>query len=334
MVLDLIKYFVFGIYETNLINSHMSFFLQQKTRVVTPVREINTIKSIEWAKVSTQITRVISNNEYDFYDLKTSHKIIKYVNSNLNLKNEMNACVVTKPKSLWLLCMDERIQYFADSHRALSFGLPGCECLLNEKEKIILSEQILDVISQNPTIEEIIVTSHANCGAVDVAIKNQNNSMMTAVQSLVYNSNRLCDMKAKDYASDFARILAAKAQMNSHDITIRTLHLDSEQLHCPLFHNAVGAVVNFNPNLNASELIENLELPMFNIYAVAQKTKTIIQNIKLALSIAASRYGQKDKFCEEKPFVLMFSGANYQALEIVDALQKEDFGINISYSIV
>ena len=312
----------------------MPYFLRQQERVLRRPRSLDTLKSYQWSKISPYLERVLCNSSHTFYDIVSGESVSCGCESDLDLGQEIERALVARPKSMWLLCMDERIQYFGGSHRALSFGLPGCECLLSQNQKNLLSNRLLEITQQFPSIEEIIVTSHSSCGAVNKAITTEKNVVLKTLRTTLAKTHHYCDHVAKNYAAEFAKKLSVKARSQDADITIRTFHLDGEQLHCPTFHHAVGAVVNYTPNLNVSEFTESLDLPLFNIYAGAQNQALILDNIKLAIQIAQNNHGLGQYFTRENPFVLIFTGEDQGIENIIRELSKEKFAVPVAYTCV
>jgi carbonic anhydrase len=312
----------------------MSYLLQQRAQDVRTVRDLHRSQANQWKKHTKPMQELLSNNSHNFCDLYKGLPISTEVKSNINLTDEVNASMVPRPKTMWLLCMDERIQYYADSHRSLSFGLPGCECLLTLDQKATLIEELLQVAANHTSVEEIIVTSHSSCGAVNAALQKEPNKILNRVQTILSKNTQFCDRAAKSYAHDFAKMLSDQARKTKQDLTIRTLHLDNEQLHCPKFHNAVGAVVNYTSDMNVSELVESLDLPLFNIYAGAQTPELVVKNIELAISIAASKHGFNKQFSEELPFIILFTGKNNEVSSVIEQLRKQVFPIPVVYSII
>ena len=310
----------------------MPYFLRQQERVLRRPRSLDTLKSYQWSKISPYLSNVLCNSSHTFYDLRSGAEVSCACDSELDLGAEMTRALVKRPKSMWLLCMDERIQYFGGSHRALTFGLPGCECLLSANQKNLLSNRLLEITEEFPSIEEIIVTSHSSCGAVNKAITTEKNAVLKTLKTTLAKTQHYCDHVAKNFAADFARKLTGKARGKELDLTIRTYHLDGEQLHCPDFHHAVGAVVNYTPNLNVAEFTEALDLPLFNIYAGAQNQALVLQNIRLAVQIAQAHHGLGEFFTPENPFTLIFTGEDQGIENILTQLSKENFAIPVAYT--
>lgn len=287
---------------------------------------------MEWEKALPKLSACIHHAKQGFKKLDGSHKLMAST-ADLDLVKIAKECLTTNPKTMWIICMDERIQYFASSHRALSIGLPGCECLVSGSEKDSIIQQLIAVCEDLDSLEEIIVTSHSSCGAVNKALCSKKNIVESQVQRVLSQNSHYCDQVAKSYSVSFAKELATRADTANLDLNIRTLHLDHEQLHCPSFHNAVGAVINYIPNLNVSEFEEKLDLPLFNIYALGQSAKLIQQNIELAISIASQSYGSNGFFTDEKPFSLIFAGRNREISEIIKNLSKSKISIPVAYTI-
>ena len=310
----------------------MAYFLQAQQELLRRPQALPTLKSQQWSKINPHFRQVLCNRSHTFYHLGNNKQVQCQGASELDLQAAVHQALVPRPKSMWLLCMDERIQYFGGSHRALSFGLPGCECLLSSNQKNLLSNKLLEITTEFPSIEEIIVTSHSSCGAVNKAIHSEKNVVLKKVRGALAKTHHYCDHVAKHYASEFARKLTGKAKEQELDLTIRTFHLDVEQLHCPNFHHAVGAVVNYIPNLNVAELSEALDLPLFNIYAGAQNQSLVLENIRLAVQIAQNNHGLGEFFSEENPFTLIFTGESLDIENILKQLRKEEFAIPVAFT--
>jgi hypothetical protein len=210
---------------------------------------------------------------------------------------------------IWLPCIDERIQYLTASHHALSLGIPGCECLMSAEEKLKMADNLIAVCEDNPTIEEIVVSSHSKCGAVAHTIANKKSKpVLSKIWDKFQDQDKVLDSVSERYASGFADILKMRLKENNSNVSVRTHHFHFQELHSKHLHHAFGAIVNFDPLLNGAELEENLEVPMFNIYAGGQTDKQIMQNIELAIDIASSSEGFSCEYInQDNPFILLFT---------------------------
>lgn len=227
-----------------------------------------------------------------------------------NLDKIVYVAVVTRPKIIWLPCMDERIQYLTASHHALSLGMPGCECLLdiNSKEKIAI--EVVEICEKNKTIEEVVVSSHSGCGAVAkaIAIERDKQGWYQTIMDKFEDEDTLIDKKGEKYAASFAQILKQKIVERTLNVNIRTHHFAHQELHSKHIHNAFGAVVNLDPLLNTAEFEDSLELPMFNIYSGGQTAKQIFDNVVLAITIASGNKGFGSQYItKQTPFVVLFT---------------------------
>jgi MinD superfamily P-loop ATPase len=97
--------------------------------------------------------------------------------------------------------------------------------------------------------------------------------------------------------------------------------------------------VNFNPLLNGAELEENLELPMFNIYAGGQEVSQIVRNIELAIDVAASSSGFSCEYInQENPFILFFTlkeGDQESAMiirEVIQEVENQNYPLALVYA--
>jgi carbonic anhydrase len=227
-----------------------------------------------------------------------------------NLDKIVYSAVVNRPKIIWLPCMDERIQYLTASHHALSLGMPGCECLLSQKEKEKIIGDVVEICEKNKTIEEIVVSSHSGCGAVAAAIRAHKNEQ-TWYEKIIEKfetEEALIDKNGEKFAASFASILESKMLEKALNVNIRTHHFVRKELHSKHIHNAFGAVVNLDPLLNTAEFEDSIELPMFNIYSRSQSANQIFDNIFLAIAIASGDHGfGPDYFTKQTPFTLLFT---------------------------
>ena len=283
-------------------------------------------RKIEWEKYAAAYYNLLSSNT--FYGNK-SHSLLtagfiyisgeEYVFSRsgsltklspLNMDKLVYDSIVKRPTMIWLPCMDERLQYLTASHHALSLGMPGCECLLDTNEKEKIAEEVAHICSKNPTIREIVVSSHSGCGAVAKAIEDHKNEL-NWIEKITFkftNKESLIDEKGEKYATSFAQLLEKHITLNSLPLTVRTHHFARKELHSEHLHHAFGAVINFDPLLNTAEFEDQLEFPMFNIYSGGHNEHQIYDNILLAMSIAGGESGfGKNYFTIQHPFVLLFT---------------------------
>jgi carbonic anhydrase len=247
----------------------------------------------------------IEGNEYNMGD-----NTGRFSATPLNLDKLVYDSIVRRPKMIWLPCMDERLQYLTASHHALSLGMPGCECLMNQEEKEKVANEIISVCEKNKTIEEIVVSSHSGCGAVAKAISDHKNeqSWFSRFIERFSSEDILVDKEGEKYALSFAQILEKLISQKQLSISVRTHHFAHKELHSQHLHNAFGAVVNLDPLLNTAEFEDSLELPMFNIYSGGQNAQQIVDNIILAIAIAAGTHGFScDYLNKNTPFVLLFT---------------------------
>lgn len=310
----------------------MSVILKQRG-FRTAQASLSALKKMEWEKLSPALNSCVHCAKQPFMKLENEHNTL-LSSQNLDLESMAQECLTPNPKTMWIVCIDERIQYFASSHRALSIGLPGSECLVSKIEQESIAKHLITSCKQMSSIEEIIVTSHSKCGAVNKALCSHNkNTLEKRVNKLLAGNNRFCDEIAKSYATEFAGKLGNIAMEEDLDVSIRTLHLDHEQLHCSAFHNAVGAVINSVPNLNVSEFEEKLDLPLFNIYSLGQPASLVKANIELAIEIAAQKCGLGKYFDEQNPFVLIFTGVDEKTEGIIKELSTLKTKIPVAFSI-
>jgi carbonic anhydrase len=306
-------------------------------------------RSLEWSKYaqtyhnllySNPISHVLDEKGFLHLDGTKYKSGYKY---NLNLDKILKDSLVKRPKMIWLPCMDERIQYLTASHHALSLGMPGCECLMSYTNKAKMIDDIIDICKDSPSIQEIITTSHSDCGAVDYAIKKYDKEhVVSRIAHKLKKRATLIDKEGEKYALHFTRLLENALQENNLTISVRTHHFQQQELHSQNLHNAFGAIINFNPLLNSAELEENLELPMFNIYAGGQKPTQILKNIELALRISAGGNGFSNTyFNKENPFILLFTIDNKQnsnsakfTQSIIKKLQEKELPLEVVYSIL
>jgi carbonic anhydrase len=306
-------------------------------------------RTIEWGKYSRSYHNLLSAQ---FTALLSNHRGFSYINNSiyhnnsknsLNLENLVQQSLIHRPKIIWLPCMDERIQYLTASHHALSLGMPGCECLMSYTNKATMIDDIIDICKDSPSIQEIITTSHSDCGAVDYAIKKYDKAhIVSRITHKLKKRAALIDKEGEKYALHFTHLLENALQENNLNISVRTHHFQQQELHSQNLHNAFGAIINFNPLLNSAELEENLELPMFNIYAGGQKPTQILKNIELALRISAGENGFGNiYFNKENPFILFFTLNQNQSPDsikftqsIIKKLQEKDLPLEVVYTIL
>jgi carbonic anhydrase len=247
----------------------------------------------------------IEGNEYNMGD-----NTGRFSSNPLNLDKIVYDSIVKRPKMIWLPCMDERLQYLTASHHALSLGMPGCECLMNQEEKQKIANEIVCICEQNKTIEEIVVSSHSGCGAVAKAIHDQKKQQnwVSRFMDRFSNEDVLVDKEGEKYALSFAQMLEKLIAEKHLHTTVRTHHFARKELHSQHLHNAFGAVVNLDPLLNTAEFEDSLELPMFNIYSGGQTAEQIYNNVTLAIAIASGTSGFSCDYLNKKtPFVLLFT---------------------------
>lgn len=306
-------------------------------------------RTIEWEKYSEAYHNLLSarfvaplskNKGFTYIDDSIYHNTS---NSSLNLNDLVQQSLVNRPKIVWLPCMDERIQYLTASHHALSLGMPGCECLMTYTNKAKMIDDIIDICKNSPSIQEIITTSHSDCGAVDHAIKKYDKEhIVSRIAHKLKKREALIDKESEKYALHFTRLLEKSLQENNLNISVRTHHFQQQELHSQNLHNAFGAIINFNPLLNSAELEENIELPMFNIYAGGQKPAQITKNIELALRISAGDNGFSNTyFNKENPFILLFTINTKQnpnsakfVKSIIKKLKEKELPLEVVYKVL
>ncbi|MBC7471839.1 MAG: hypothetical protein H7196_01035 [candidate division SR1 bacterium] len=262
----------------------------------------------------------INGDEYIYPSFSDHTELVPH-----NLDNIVYTAVVTRPKIIWLPCMDERIQYLTASHHALSLGMPGCECLLdiNAKEKI--ANEIVEICEKNKTIEEVVVSSHSGCGAVAkaIAIERSKQNWYQKIVDKFEKEDVLIDKNGEKYASSFAQILEQKMAEKSIYVNIRTHHFAQQELHSKHLHNALGAVVNLDPLLNTAEFEDSLELPMFNIYSGGQTAMQIYDNIVLAIAIASGNKGFGSQYItKQAPFIILFTTNLTKNIDTEDLIES------------
>lgn len=308
----------------------------------------DTYRSVEWSKYSTSYHNLLYSDPMSktmqtkgFFDINGEKYQTNY-KYNLNLSKVIKDSIVNRPKMIWLPCIDERIQYLTASHHALSLGLPGCECSMSNDEKLKMADELIAICENNTTIEEIVVSSHSKCGAVATTLNNKRvKKPLASLLDKFRDQDKLIDSTSEKYASNFAHIIKERLEGSGSKISVRTHHFNSQELHSKNLHHALGAIVNFDPLLNGAELEENLEIPMFNIYAGGQKSSQIMKNIDLAINIASGNNGFSCQYIDkDNPFILLFtipkgdkSIAN-QVKKLVDKIQSQDYPIELVYTFV
>jgi carbonic anhydrase len=305
-------------------------------------------RSLEWSKYaqtyhnllySNPVSSVLGVRGFLHLDGTKYKSEFKY---KLNLDKIIKDSLVKRPKMIWLPCIDERIQYLTASHHALSLGIPGCECLMTAEEKLKMADELIDICKDNPTIEEIVVSSHSKCGAVANTLANKNTRQaLSAIWNKFQNQDKVLDSASERYASGFASILTTRLQEHNSAVSVRTHHFHFQELHSKNLHHAFGAIVNFNPLLNGAELEENLEVPMFNIYAGGQTANQIMKNIELAIDIASSSEGFSCEYInQDNPFILLFTlPKENQTLmstiqTVIDQIQGKHYPLEIVYTVL
>ncbi len=307
-------------------------------------------RSVEWAKYAQTYHNLLYSNPVsevlgvkNFLHLDGTKYKSEYTYK-IHLDKILKDSLVKRPKMIWLPCIDERIQYLTASHHALSLGMPGCECLMSTEEKLQMVDNLLAICEENSTIEEIVVSSHSKCGAVARAMREQseNRPLVKKIVQKFKNKSSLIDTEGEKYALHFTRLLEKSLKENNlNHIAVRAHHFQQQELHSQHLHNALGAIVNFNPLLNSAELEENLEIPMFNIYAGGQKISQIIKNIDLALRISAGSHGFSNTyFNKENPFILLFiiptdnNLVKTQVNNLIQKIQAQDHPIELVYTVL
>jgi carbonic anhydrase len=305
-------------------------------------------RSVEWSKYaqtyhnllySTPVSSVLGVRGFLHLDGTKYKSEFKY---KLNLDKILKESIVKRPKMIWLPCIDERIQYLTASHHALSLGIPGCECLMSAEEKLKMADELIAICEENPTIEEIVVSSHSKCGAVANTLANKNTRLaFSKIWNKFQNQDKVLDSASERYASGFASILATRLQEQNSPVSVRTHHFHFQELHSKNLHHAFGAIVNFNPLLNGAELEENLEVPMFNIYAGGQNANQIIQNIELAIEIASSSEGFSCEYInQDNPFILLFTiPKEHKSIlskiqTVINQIQDKHYPLEVVYTVL
>ena len=321
--------------------------LSPKEKVSEP-NSCDIYRSLEWSKYaqtyhnllySNPISEILGVKGFLHLDGTKYKSEYKY---KLNLDKIIKDSLVKRPKMIWLPCIDERIQYLTASHHALSLGIPGCECLMSAEEKLQMADNIIAVCEDNPTIEEIVVSSHSKCGAVAHTLANKSSKpSLSTIWNKFQNQDKILDSASERYASGFASILAIRLQELNSGVSVRTHHFHFQELHSKHLHHAFGAIVNFNPLLNGAELEENLEVPMFNIYASGQTANQIMQNIELAIDIASSSEGFSCEYInQDNPFILLFtipkenSSIMSKIQTVIDQIQDKNYPLELVYTVL
>lgn len=321
--------------------------LSPKEKVSEP-KSCDIYRSLEWSKYaqtyhnllySNPISEVLGMKGFLHLDGTKYRSDYKY---SLNLDKILKDSLVQRPKMIWLPCIDERIQYLTASHHALSLGIPGCECLMSAEEKLKMAEELIAICGENPTIEEIIVSSHSKCGAVAHTLANKDvRSTFSTIWNKFQNQDKVLDSASERYASGFAIILATRLKEHNSTVSVRTHHFNFQELHSKHLHHAFGAIVNFNPLLNGAELEENLEVPMFNIYAGGQTDNQIIKNIELAIDISSSSEGFSCEYInQDNPFILLFTVSQQdksimaKIKTVLDQIKSKDYPLEIVYTVL
>lgn len=322
--------------------------LSQKEKESGDSNSCEIYRSLEWSKYaqtyhnllySNPVSSVLGVKGFLHLDGTKYKSEYKY---KLNLDKILKDSLVKRPKMIWLPCIDERIQYLTASHHALSLGIPGCECLMSAEEKLKMADNIIAVCEDNPTIEEIVVSSHSKCGAVTHTLAHKTTKpSWSNIWNNFQNQDKVLDSASERYASGFASILTTRLQEQNSAVSVRTHHFNFKELHSKNLHHAFGAIVNFNPLLNGAELEENLEVPMFNIYAGGQTSNQIMKNIDLAIDIASSSEGFSCEYInQDNPFILLFTlpKENTQILSkiqtVIDKIQDKHYNLELVYTVL
>lgn len=332
-------------------NAYLSSIMSIPTKIISKKVQDTTIcdtyRTIEWNKYVDNYHNLLASTplSHAFHTRGFFHlngdRYYTHKKSTLPLKSIIKNSIVKRPKMIWLPCIDERIQYLTASHHALSLGIPGCECLMSYAEKLKMVQELIDICDQNPTIEEIVVSSHSGCGAVESSIRQTKKPILKKIIHTFKNKKRLIDKEGEKYALSFAHLLEQALQEAQLKVNIRTHHFHQKELHSQYLHHAFGAIVNFDPLLNSAEFEENLELPMFNIYAGGQNSNQILKNIDLAIAMSAGSVGFSCEYINKSnPFVLLFtvSNKNTQHIEqissLIEKLQQKKIPLEIVYTVL
>ncbi len=299
----------------------------------------------EWNKTIKNLDRLFCQKDINFCYLNNEkfHSQTKTLDYT-NIKSIITESVVSSPTIVWIPCMDERIQYLTTTSNSLSMGLPGCECLLTSQEKTNMAKEIVSTVQNNPTIEEIVVTSHDHCGAVQKAIletEKDTNILGKIISKLHKLDKHFCDKEAKKYSRSFAKNLIDELRYADLDVYVHNLHMAHDHLHCPNFHNSVGAIVNFVPSLNPAMMSQKLNLPLFNIHGSENNLSSVFENTKLAIQIAQSHHGfNSEFFTATNPFTLLIpfckktNISKSNAKNLIKSLNVESFSIPVIYSLI
>jgi carbonic anhydrase len=339
-----------------LFNSYTKPFLSSHN----PTRNIQLeMKTHEWNTHLSYYLRLLSSNT--FYHNRSNSLLQKgfsypdlqeYVFTQftdetvpINLDQTLYSSLVHRPKLIWLPCMDERIQYLTSSHHALSLGMPGCECLLQDKDRENMAEMLVEICQKNTTITEIIASSHSSCGAVSRAFSQQkySQSLFGKMNQMVQGEDKILDQEGVKYASKFAEIITKHLKKAGLlNVQVRTHHFAKNELHSQSFHNAFGAVVNFDPLLNTADFEESIDIPLFNIFAGGQTSSQILSNLELATLICSGIHGfGRDFFSRRTPFVFLFTAnltadehANQIIRDVIIDLKDTVFPIDVVYKVL
>jgi carbonic anhydrase len=339
-----------------LFNSYTKPFLSSEN----PTRNIQLeLKTQEWEMHLPYYLRLLSSNTFyhnrrntllqkgfSYPDLQ-EYIFMESVDETvpLNLDQTLYSSLVRRPKLIWLPCMDERIQYLTSSHHALSLGMPGCECLLQDKDRENMAEMLVEICRNNTTITEIIASSHSSCGAVSRAFSQQkySQSLIGRVNQMVQGQDKILDQEGVKYANRFAEIISKHLERSGlNHVFVRTHHFAKNELHSQSFHNSFGAVVNFDPLLNTADFEESIDIPLFNIFAGGQSSSQILSNLELATLICSGVHGfGKDFFSKRTPFVFLFTAnlttdkhANQIIRDVILDLKDTVFPIDVVYKVL
>ena len=334
-------------YLSSVMSLPTKIFPRKKKEAINS-NSCDSYRNLEWSKYaqtyhnllySNPVSEVLGVKGFLHLDGTKYRSEYKY---KLNLDKIIKDSLVKRPKMIWLPCIDERIQYLTASHHALSLGIPGCECLISAEEKLKMADELIAICEENPTIEEIVVSSHSKCGAVAHTLANKAvKPSFSNIWNKFQNKDKVLDSASERYASGFASILATRLQEHNSPVSVRTHHFDFQELHSKNLHHAFGAIVNFNPLLNGAELEENLEVPMFNIYAGGQTANQIMNNIELAIGIASSSEGFSCEYInQDNPFILLFTLPKQdKALmtiiqTVLDQIKDKHYPLGLVYSVL
>ncbi len=279
-------------------------------------------KDEEWLKHFKDYQKLVQN--LSLFSLK-GEVVFSSKEDTLNLSALASSSRIHNPEVAYLTCMDEGVQYISVSKKVLPIAIPGCGVLMTEQQQDLRDKLVKTL--KGLGIKKLVVDSHARCGAARIAA-NTEFANLSCLHSKAF-MEKLSELVADDYA----HLLADTLHQDFADLEVTSKYIT--KLDRPNFHNAMGVLVNFEPTLNSSLLIQKLKVPLFALSAFVLDNDVLAEDDILAYNIATGINGYQEKFSGENPFLIIFTIKNEeqrsQALKMISKIDPES---SIKYSFI